>query len=612
MDKENNLIPVFFAVDDGYIPFLAVTLESLLDYASEDNHYYIRILYTSISDENMFRIKKYEKSNVTIEFVDLNEYIMRISNKLYTRDYFSKATYYRLFIPDLYPNLDKIVYLDSDIVLLDDVANLYNIDIGFNLVGAVPDGAVRSVREFQDYVELVVGMSDYKNYFNAGILIMNLEELRKFRFQVKFLYLLDMIKFRVAQDQDYLNRLCKGRVKIIDSAWNTMPGALPEHRALKAKLVHFNLSNKPWHLDNVPFQDYFWKYAKKTEFYEEIKCIKDNYSEEQKEQDVQVGLNLVALAAKEADYVGDDRKKLEIMDQEKYEDRVKLLDKAKEYEKMGRFDEDTMEDPPAPVLMPDDIDYLGKGYSKKLKNFVATSIAEMFYFNSVRKNKIIIKDVTGLENLENLTTGGIITSNHFNPFEVFSVEKVFRKSKQGKKHKIYAVIREGNYTNFPGLYGFIFRNCDTLPLSSNHQTMRKFYDAVETILNKGDFILIYPEQSMWWNYQKPKPLKNGAYRFAVKHNVPIIPFFITTKESEYLDDAGFPVLEYYIHIEKPIYKDDALSDRENIQNMKVKNFNVWKNIYEEFYNKPLSYECDDEMLPDYILSSLAKKEKMDE
>ena len=59
MDKEKNLIPVFFAVDDGYIPFLAVTLESLLDYASEDNHYYIRILYTSISDENMFRIKKY-------------------------------------------------------------------------------------------------------------------------------------------------------------------------------------------------------------------------------------------------------------------------------------------------------------------------------------------------------------------------------------------------------------------------------------------------------------------------------------------------------------------------------------------------------------------------
>ena len=61
----------------------------------------------------------------------------------------------------------------------------------------------------------------------------------------------------------------------------------------------------------------------------------------------------------------------------------------------------------------------------------------------------MIKDVYGLENLENLKTGGIIVSNHFNPFEAFAVEKIFLESKLSKKHKLYAVMREGNYTNFP-------------------------------------------------------------------------------------------------------------------------------------------------------------------
>ena len=306
MDKQ--VIPIFFAVDDNYVPFLAVALESLSAKISENNFYEIRILFTHLNENNQKFLKKYEKDNLKVEFVNLNEKIEKIANKLYTRDYFSMTTYYRLFLPDLYPNLDKALYLDSDIVLLDDIAKLYNIDLGTNLVGAIPDGAVASVKEFQDYVELVVGLKDYKNYFNAGILLMNLDELRKYRFQVKFMYLLDTIKFKVAQDQDYLNRLCKGRVTIIDNSWNTMPGADPDKRSKNPKLIHYNLSNKPWHLDNIPYEEYFWDFAWQTEFYDEIKKIKDSYSESQRQNDIQTGIRLISLAAKEADCVGDDRK----------------------------------------------------------------------------------------------------------------------------------------------------------------------------------------------------------------------------------------------------------------------------------------------------------------
>jgi lipopolysaccharide biosynthesis glycosyltransferase len=306
-NQDKEALPIFFAVDDGYIPFLAVALESLVAHTSKENTYDIKILFTNVKEENQKKIKKYERENITIEFVDLNEYVSKISNKLYVRDYFSQTTYYRLFIPNIYQDLKKILYLDSDIILLDDVAKLYNIDLEDNLVGAIPDGAVQSVPEFQDYVEKVVGLSTYKNYFNAGIMLMNLEALRQYRFEVKFTYLLDTIKFKVAQDQDYLNRLCKGRVKIIDSRWNVMPGASEKNRSKDISLIHFNLSNKPWHLDNIPYQEHFWNFAEKTEFSKQIHEVKNNYSEDQKQFDIETGLRLVSLAAKEADCVGDDR-----------------------------------------------------------------------------------------------------------------------------------------------------------------------------------------------------------------------------------------------------------------------------------------------------------------
>jgi lipopolysaccharide biosynthesis glycosyltransferase len=290
--KIKNEIPVFFAVDDHYIPFLAVTITSLIEHSSSENNYILNILFTSITDENKDKIRRYERENVHIEFIDLKEHLERIQNKFYTRDYFSQTTYYRLFIPDIFAGYDKAIYLDSDTILLDDVANLYNIELENNLVGAIPDGAVQSVKEFQDYVELVIGLASYKNYFNAGILLMNLKELRNFRFRIKFLYLLDTMKFKVAQDQDYLNRLCKGRVKIIDNSWNVMPAANSKNRAEVAKLIHFNLSNKPWHLDNIPYEEYFWKYAKKTEFYDLILKIKSEFTEEQKQNDIQTGLRL--------------------------------------------------------------------------------------------------------------------------------------------------------------------------------------------------------------------------------------------------------------------------------------------------------------------------------
>ncbi len=308
MKKTGKEIPVFFAVDDGYSPFLAVSIQSLADHASPENQYSIKILHTDISVENKKKISKYQRENIDIEFVDLNYYIEKIQDKLYTRDYYSKTTYFRLFIPNLYPQYDKALYLDCDIVILDDIANLYGIDMGDNLVAAAPDDVIQTIKVFQDYVEKVVGVADHRNYFNAGILLMNLDELRKFKFQEKFIYSLGKITFSVAQDQDYLNRLCKGRVKLIDKNWNRMPVTKDKVKPSDVKLVHYNLAFKPWHFEDILFKEFFWEYAKKTEYFDEILKIRDSYTEEDRFKDKENDQKLRKLAHKESECVGDDRK----------------------------------------------------------------------------------------------------------------------------------------------------------------------------------------------------------------------------------------------------------------------------------------------------------------
>lgn len=303
--KNKNIIPVFFAVDDEYIPFLGIALKSLIDNASDENKYQIKILYTNVSSENIKRIKKYEKENINIEFVDLNKQLEDIKEKLYTRNYFSNTTYYRLFIPELYPEYKKAIYIDSDTICLTDIANLYNIDMENNLIAGVPDGAIQAIDVFKDYVERVVGVSDYNNYFNAGIIVMNLEELRKYKFQDKFIYMLGKVRFEVAQDQDYMNRLCKGRVKLLDFSWNRMP--IMGKQSGDINIIHYNLGAKPWYFDDVLYQEYFWKYAEKTDFYNEIKEIGAKYTEADKEKDDANSAKLIELAQIETDCVGDDR-----------------------------------------------------------------------------------------------------------------------------------------------------------------------------------------------------------------------------------------------------------------------------------------------------------------
>lgn len=298
--NNKNIVPIFFSVDDNYIPFLTIALKSLKNNSSKDNFYDIHILNTGISEENKALVNLIcGADNISVEFNDITDRLSLISQKLHTRDYYSKSTYYRLFIPNMFPQYDKALYLDADIAILGDIANLYNIDIKNNYVGAIPDESVSIVPEFSKYVKDFLGVT-YDKYFNAGILVMNLKVLRDEKFEDQFLYLLQKVKFNVAQDQDYLNVICKNKTHYIDSSWNKMPFKCNNTPAEKLNLIHYNLSFKPWHYDGILYEEIFWNIAKQVNMYDKIQQIKSLFSDADKEKDTLAGENLKKMALEQS------------------------------------------------------------------------------------------------------------------------------------------------------------------------------------------------------------------------------------------------------------------------------------------------------------------------
>ncbi len=290
-------VPIFFAVDDNYIPFLAAALESLTAHTSKKYFYDINILIEKLSEDNIRIISDMQKENVKISFIDVSDKVRSLCSRLHLRDYYTKATYYRFFIPELFPMYDKGVYLDCDIILSEDVAKMYNVALCNNLVAAVTDEVITDIEVFAAYSEICLGIPKNK-YFNAGILVMNLSEMRKMHIEEAFAALLSKKTYRVAQDQDYLNVICQGRVKYLSNLWNKTP--MPySNKSIIPHIAHYKINYKPWKYDGVIYGELFWKYAERTPFYCALLESKANYTDAERERDSKQYTALEELAAKE-------------------------------------------------------------------------------------------------------------------------------------------------------------------------------------------------------------------------------------------------------------------------------------------------------------------------
>ncbi len=278
------------------------------------------------------------------------------------------------------------------------------------------------------------------------------------------------------------------------------------------------------------------------------------------------------------------------------EERQKILDKIEEYEKNGLFDVDVEDDPPTSPLDPDKVDYIQKKLSTRIGSFFANRAGRAHFEGMIKRGDVVIKEVRGQENMEAVRScAALVTCNHFNAFDNYAVYRSLIPI-LGKK-MLYKVIREGNYTSFGGFYGYLFRHCNTLPLSSSIKGMKALMNAMTVLFDRGEKILIYPEQAMWYNYRKPRPLKVGAFRFAVKNNVPVLPVFITLEDTEGYDPDGLPIQAYTIHFLPPIYPDKSLSVREDSERMCRENYALWVKAYEDFYGKKLEYLTKREVDP---------------
>lgn len=260
-------------------------------------------------------------------------------------------------------------------------------------------------------------------------------------------------------------------------------------------------------------------------------------------------------------------------------DRLEVLRRIAQYEAEGgeSFFKDVENDPPSRTLMPGDVDYMQKKPATRLRAAVARLICAAA--RAVIRVKYRVR-VEGAENLDGVTGGAVVTSNHFSITDNVAVQIALRRARG--RRKLYRVIREGNYF-MPGIIGFLLKYCDTLPVSSNLHTMSQLGRAVDARLAEGSFVLIYPEQAMWWNYRRPRPYRIGAFYYAAKNGVPVIPCFTTLEGSGKTGKNGFEDMYYTVHVLPPVYPDAGLPVRAAAEKMSERNRGMCLEKYREVY-----------------------------
>jgi len=286
-----NGIFVVMASNNQFTPYLSVAIQSLKDTKSKEKNYDLVVLHTDIELHNQQSIEQMEEENFHIRFFHIDDYIRNIPFKVH--HHLSLETFYRYFIPELFEEQNKILYLDADIIVRQDIAELYEQEIEGYLIGAVRDiesaGQCKIDKNYRDYLENRVELKNPMDYFQAGVLLFNLKE---FRTQIQTKELIDRTlkqKWNML-DQDVLNWKCQGNVKFLDMKWNVLmnwkycgksrmdilknaPNSLYQSYLVSRKkpaIIHYAGAWKPWQLPRCDYAEEFWQVARKSPFYETI------------------------------------------------------------------------------------------------------------------------------------------------------------------------------------------------------------------------------------------------------------------------------------------------------------------------------------------------------
>lgn len=293
IENPASIVPVVFAADDNYVPQLATTMYSAMSNADTSRFYDIVVLQRNITWDKQQRLKAFFKqqfNNMELRFINVDRLVSGVD--LSTNNaHISVETYYRFLIQEVLPFYNKVLYLDSDIVINGNIAELFDTELGDNLLAAVHDIDFLGNLNMKDgkrlkYNREVLGMKNPYEYFQAGVLVLNTKAMREQYSIAQWLTFASNPEY-IYNDQDVLNVHCEGKVTFLDWNWNVMHDcanrvanvfsyapndafdAYQESRQ-NPLIIHYAGFEKPWKNPDCDFASYYWRYARQTPFYERL------------------------------------------------------------------------------------------------------------------------------------------------------------------------------------------------------------------------------------------------------------------------------------------------------------------------------------------------------
>lgn len=293
---KKDAVSVVFSLTDAYAPYFAACLQSLVAHASQRRFYDLFVIDGGIHARNKNLLRSLCPTNMSLRFIDVKPFMTEEHvSSFFTHSYYDVSTYYRFYIPEIFKNFDKIIYLDADTIVLRDIALLFDTDISDKFVAATQDLYLplwtALDKSMADYLHNKLFLQNIQLYFQAGVLLFNITQMRKHRVQQKLFDRLKEVGRPVIVDQDIFNSVCYAHVHFLDGEWNFdrniekfkadhpsvyehgyPPALKKKYESVKnnVKIIHFAGPDKPWANPALDYAPYFWQYARQTPFYEEI------------------------------------------------------------------------------------------------------------------------------------------------------------------------------------------------------------------------------------------------------------------------------------------------------------------------------------------------------
>ena len=289
MSKE---IPILLSSDNNYLPYLAVTIESIKANNRARAKYKIYILEEKINENNKKNIFLMQNDYTEIYFININDYIKNIDTSIFTTiNHFTKAAYFRFFIPDILKQYDKAIYIDCDLIVNHDLKDLFDIDMNSYCIGAIIDFwlqfSIYNDDNKKQYLTKILGMKRPEKYFNSGVMLLDLKKLRSTNFTQKCIERLEKIKNPRYVDQCIINSIFDGDFFFFVLKWNVQCNVIYDIENFENKIplqlakqflaskdnayiIHYCSGNKPWNKVGKEHYELWWQYARKTTFYEQI------------------------------------------------------------------------------------------------------------------------------------------------------------------------------------------------------------------------------------------------------------------------------------------------------------------------------------------------------